>query len=61
MTIAVEGIWKHGKILPLEDIDLKEDTKVTITITETRKKNKKSLLDLAGVWKDDDKTYKIFK
>jgi predicted DNA-binding antitoxin AbrB/MazE fold protein len=59
MVIAVEGIWKHGKIIPLEDIDLEENTKVTISIPEPKKK--KSILDLAGVWKDDDETYETFK
>ncbi len=59
MTLAIEGIWKGGKIVPLEDVELEEDTKVVINLPE--KKSKSSLLKLAGVWKNDDATYNLFK
>ena len=60
MGTEIEGIYKDGKIVPLEDIEIGENTKVTINIL-TPEKKKKSLLSLAGVWKDDDKTYNTFK
>ena len=47
MTIEIEAVWKHGKIIPLEKIEIDENTKVTVSIPE--KKGKKSL---AGAWKD---------
>ncbi len=59
MTLAIEGIWKGGKIVPLEDVELGENTKVMINLPENKSKN--SLLKLAGVWKNDDATYNIFK
>lgn len=60
MVIAVEGVWKHGKVVPLDDLKLEEDTPVIINILE-RGKRSKSLRHLAGVWKDDDETYETFR
>lgn len=61
MNLAIEGIWKRGKIIPLEDIMLDENTKVIITINE-KKKYKRSL---AGTWKNyrtkDGKTIEDLK
>ena len=61
MATEIEGIWKHGKIIPLEDLDLEENTKVMISVAPEKPKSRKSLLSLAGVWKEDDETYLIFK
>lgn len=59
MLIEVEGICKRGKIVPLGDLEIEDNTKVIINVPE--KKRKKSFLSLAGVWKDDHKTYETFK
>ena len=60
MTITIEGVWKHGKIVPLNDIDFEKNTKLIINILD-KKKDSKSLLKLAGTWKDYDATYNVFK
>ena len=41
------------------DINLEEDTIVTISVPE-EKKNTKALLELAGTWKNNDETYNTF-
>lgn len=92
MTLAIEGIWRGGKIVPLEDVELEENTKIKVTINVMSGKGKTkslagawkdyktkdgknlddlkkeiydgrkiSLLKLAGVWKNDDATYNLFK
>lgn len=60
MADKIEGIWKNGKIIPLMEMDLEENTKVTITVLD-KEKNKESLMDLAGIWKSDNETYEVFK
>lgn len=50
MSLAIEGIWKGGKIVPLEDVELEEDTKIKITINVISPAMKTKTL--AGVWKD---------
>ncbi len=50
MTLAIEGIWKGGKIVPLEDIELEEDTKVKVIINVIGSTGKTK--SLAGAWKD---------
>ena len=56
---TVEAVWKDGKIIPLEEVHLEDNTKITLFFE--RKKKKKDFLSLAGVWKDDDETYNTFK
>ena len=51
MVIAIEGVWKNGKIIPLDDVELEENTKVIINILEKPKEEKKTF-QLAGAWKD---------
>ncbi|HIG93964.1 TPA: DUF104 domain-containing protein [Candidatus Woesearchaeota archaeon] len=51
MSIEIEGIWKDGKIIPLDELELEEDTKVFITIPAIVGE-KISLPKLAGAWKD---------
>lgn len=60
MVIAIEGIYKDGVIKPLEEVKIEDNSKVIITILD-EKKMKGSLMDLAGIWKDDKDTYKLFK
>ncbi len=50
MTLAIEGIWKGGKIVPLDDVELEENTKIRITINVIGGKGKTK--SLAGAWKD---------
>ncbi len=49
MTIEVEGIYKNGRIVPLKKINLEENTKVLIKVSD---KSKKKAFSLAGAWKD---------
>lgn len=58
-TESITAVWKEGKIIPLKNVDLEEDTVLTITIP-VRKKPKRDIMSLAGVWKDDDETYNTF-
>lgn len=60
MSETIEGLWRDGKIIPLEDVDAEENTKVTITFPE-EKRSHASLLSLAGVWKNDTPTYNLFR
>ncbi|HLC90980.1 MAG TPA: antitoxin AF2212-like protein [Candidatus Nanoarchaeia archaeon] len=61
MTLDIEGVWKEGKIVPLKKLELKEGALVHLRVMEKKPKASGSLMDLAGVWKDDDDTYTIFK
>jgi len=54
MTTIIEGIYKKGIIKPVEDIKLEDNTKVIITIKES--KPIKSIMSFSGSWKD----YKTF-
>jgi len=49
MATEIEGIYKDGKILPLEEIKLEENTKVFISIPA---KLKEKPISLAGAWKN---------
>ncbi len=60
MGTEIKCICKNGKIIPLDDVGLEENAKVIINVLSSEK-TKKHLLSLAGVWKDDDKTYNTFK
>ena len=42
MGTGIEGIYKGGKIIPLESIDLEENTKVTINVVPSERKKKLS-------------------
>ena len=59
MVTAIEGVWKHGRVVPLMDVKVEEDTRVIINVLEERKK--KDLLAYAGAWKNDDQTYTLFR
>ena len=50
MSIAIKGVWKGGKIMPLEEIEVEEDTPVDIHIPTSKKK--RNISALAGAWKD---------
>ena len=53
MATEVEGIYRDGKILPVREIKLEENTKVLIQVpTRLKKKH----VSLAGSWKN----YKTF-
>ncbi|MBI2146963.1 hypothetical protein HYU19_00620 [Candidatus Woesearchaeota archaeon] len=49
MAIEIDAVWKDGKILPLDNISLDNNTRVTIHLPEINRGEKKSL---AGAWKD---------
>ncbi|MBI2129792.1 DUF104 domain-containing protein [Candidatus Woesearchaeota archaeon] len=51
MATEVEGIYKNGKILPVNDIKLEENTKVTVVIHDHLKK-KAFMEKLIGVWEN---------
>lgn len=59
-TETIEAVWKSGRIIPLADVKVEDNTHVFVTVPVAKSK-KHPLLSLAGVWKDDDKTYNIFK
>ncbi len=61
MTTEIKGIWKHGKAVPLTDIEVEENTNVVINIPSRTSKHLFSFQSLAGVWKKDDETYSCFK
>ena len=48
MGTGIEGIYKGGKIIPLESIDLEENTKVTINVVPSERKKKLSQLQLVS-------------
>ncbi len=50
MATEIEGIYKNGKILPMEEIKLEENTKVLISIPAAELKKKP--ISLAGAWRD---------
>ncbi len=49
MTTEIEGVWRHGRIVPLDNVDLEEETKVLISVVAEKKVK---LPELAGAWKD---------
>lgn len=60
MATEIEGIYKNGKILPLEDIKLEENAKVIVTISDyTRKKS--NMRELIGAWKNVKEMDSIFR
>lgn len=58
-TETIEAVWRNGRIIPLEEVEVENNTHVVVTIPI--KENKSGLLELAGVWKNDDETYDVFK
>ena len=53
---SVEAVLKDGKIIPLEKVELEDNTRLTISFEK-----RKNILSLVGAWKDDDETYNTFK
>lgn len=51
MATEIEGIYKNGKILPMNDIKLEENTKVTVMIHDNTK-NKSFMRKLIGAWEN---------
>ncbi|MDO8740007.1 MAG: DUF104 domain-containing protein [Candidatus Woesearchaeota archaeon] len=51
MATEIEGIYKNGKILPMNDIKLEENTKVTVMIHD-HTKNKSFMRKLIGAWEN---------
>lgn len=50
-TETIEAVWKGGKIIPLNDIEVADETRVFVTLP-VKEKKKSTLLSLAGVWKN---------
>ena len=57
MTRTIKAIYRNGVIEPLEEIELKDGSEITVTLEDTltpltEKERKKRFLSSAGSWRD---------
>lgn len=65
-TETIEAVWKDGKIVPVGEVEVDVEEGIIFTVTiSLPEKPRKSILSLAGVWKNfrtwDGKTIDVVK